>query len=141
MRRCGIGTEGITQLKSIARQFHCTRIYGTRSAIAGSGITEEGLYSFYEKLGFEQQEGTRQIEFMTENYNAQYGVGPTDPLKRFEKIGSLKMGYMIYNKLLRLGYTGTEAAEITGMSEKDLQEAEHIIGEAIGNKAISVIAE
>lgn len=47
----------------------------------------------------------------------------------------------IYNKLLRLGYTGTEAGEITGMSEDDLQEAEHIIGEAIGNKAISDIAE
>lgn len=49
--------------------------------------------------------------------------------------------YKMMSLLLRLGYTGTEAAEITGMSEKDLQEAEHIIGEAIGNKAISDISE
>lgn len=45
------------------------------------------------------------------------------------------------NNLIGESNTGTEAGEITGMSEDDLQEAEHIIGEAIGNKAISDIDE
>lgn len=141
LRRNGIGTEGISLLKDIAREFHCTKISGKRVAVEGSGITEEELYSFYEKQGFEQPEGTKKITYITESYNATNDLKTTDAIERLEKIGALKIGYMIYNKLLRLGYTGAEAGEITGMSEKDLQEAEHIIGETIGNEAISDIAE
>ena len=139
LRRYGIGTEGITLLKNIAREFHCTKIFGERIAVEGSGITEEELYSFYEKQGFEQPEGTKKITYITGNYEVIHGLKASDPVDRLEKIGALKMGYMIYHKLLRLGYTVDEAQEITGMSEADLQEAEHIIKKTMSDEAISDI--
>lgn len=113
-------------LKEIARQLHCTEISGERIATEESGITDEGLYVFYEKQGFEQTEGSQKIIFRT-------GKSGEDPVKarhafdRYETIGALKKGYAIYRNLLSAGFPEADAARLTEMSEADLQQAKLLL--------------
>lgn len=68
----GIGSAGISMVKEIAKQLHCTKICGRRVALGGQD--PELLKKFYDRAGFSQNDNEEYITFRM----SEYAPGPSD---------------------------------------------------------------
>lgn len=68
LKRRRIGTAGMSIIKELAKQLHCTEIYGKRVAIPNTPEERAKLDSFYRSNGFLQDEESGSILFRMDQY-------------------------------------------------------------------------